>query len=243
MGPMCCCSARPPPPLKGRCTLPRKPASAHVLKSLPAQPAEVANRCAARPAPRSRQGVIKKGETYPTHLPKAELRGRFLDRCHLQCRISRGAQQARPQPRHTTAAPAAQVLRQLAACSHCPAHSHAVTVSCHAAHGLSGLAHPQALRKGQPPCVSIGTEKRMGSKKVTRVAGLEAFLVDLEAVSCRGWRSASIARGKLGGCICARGCVGVCVGERGAVLRDATAHSRHGSQALRQHQPRAQRHV
>ncbi len=45
--------------------------------------------------------------------------------------------------------------------------------------------------------------------------------------------------GNWGG-ICARGCVGVCVGERGAVLRDATAHSRHASQAPRQRQPRAQ---
>ncbi|GLI62284.1 hypothetical protein VaNZ11_004846 [Volvox africanus] len=39
------------------------------------------------------KGLIKKGETYPTHLAKADLREAFLRRMHLQCRISKGQQQ------------------------------------------------------------------------------------------------------------------------------------------------------
>lgn len=40
----------------------------------------------------------------------------------------------------------------------------------------------QVIRKGQPPCVQVCTEKRQGNKRVTKVAGLEAFLVDPEQV-------------------------------------------------------------
>ena len=39
------------------------------------------------------QGLVKKGEPFPTHLPKADLRACFLARCQSQCRISRGAEQ------------------------------------------------------------------------------------------------------------------------------------------------------
>jgi translation initiation factor 2D len=37
------------------------------------------------------------------------------------------------------------------------------------------------LRKGALPPVHISAERRSGSKKVTKVAGLEAYLVDVEA--------------------------------------------------------------
>ncbi|PNW83028.1 hypothetical protein CHLRE_06g303650v5 [Chlamydomonas reinhardtii] len=79
------------------------------------------------------KGFIKKGETYPTHLPKSELREAFMRRMHLQCRLSRGAY--------------------------------------------------QVVRKGAPPAVAISTEKRQGNKRVTKIAGLEAFLVDPEVVA------------------------------------------------------------
>ncbi|KAG2432033.1 hypothetical protein HYH02_013103 [Chlamydomonas schloesseri] len=79
------------------------------------------------------KGFIKKGETYPTHLPKAELRDCFMRRMHMQCRLSRGPY--------------------------------------------------QVVRKGAPPAVSISTEKRQGNKRVTKIAGLEAFLVDPEVVA------------------------------------------------------------
>ena len=79
------------------------------------------------------QGVIKKGEIFPTHLPKSQLREAFLKRMQLQCRISRGP--------------------------------HVV------------------LRKGQAPVVSISTEKRSGNKRVTKVAGVDAFLVEPDVVS------------------------------------------------------------
>ncbi|GAX73699.1 hypothetical protein CEUSTIGMA_g1151.t1 [Chlamydomonas eustigma] len=39
------------------------------------------------------KGLIKKGETYPTHLSKADLRDCFLKRCQAQYRISRGSEQ------------------------------------------------------------------------------------------------------------------------------------------------------
>eukprot|EP00198_Chlamydomonas_reinhardtii_P001918 XP_001691254.1 predicted protein [Chlamydomonas reinhardtii] len=81
------------------------------------------------------KGFIKKGETYPTHLPKSELREAFMRRMHLQCRLSRGAYQV-----------------------------------C-------------VVRKGAPPAVAISTEKRQGNKRVTKIAGLEAFLVDPEVVA------------------------------------------------------------
>ncbi|GFR52464.1 hypothetical protein Agub_g14966, partial [Astrephomene gubernaculifera] len=79
------------------------------------------------------KGFIKKGETYPTHLAKADLREAFMRRMHMQCRVTRGNQ--------------------------------------------------QVVRKGQPPVVQISTEKRQGNKRVTKVVGLEPFLVDLEQVA------------------------------------------------------------
>ncbi len=48
----------------------------------------------------------------------------------------------------------------------------------------------QVIRKGQPPCVQVCSEKRQGNKRVTKIAGLEAFLVDPEQVG--------------GGCGCSR---------------------------------------
>ncbi|KXZ46941.1 hypothetical protein GPECTOR_39g435 [Gonium pectorale] len=82
------------------------------------------------------KGLIKKGELYPTHLAKAELREALMRRMHPQTRISRGAQ--------------------------------------------------QVIRKGQPPAVQISTEKRQGNKKVTKISGLEPFLVDLEQLVLQG---------------------------------------------------------
>ncbi|GLC72504.1 hypothetical protein PLESTF_001258200 [Pleodorina starrii] len=79
------------------------------------------------------KGLIKKGEIFPTHLAKADLREAFMRRMHLQCRITKGNQ--------------------------------------------------QVVRKGQPPAVQISTEKRQGNKRVTKVVGLEPFLVDLEQVA------------------------------------------------------------
>jgi translation initiation factor 2D len=39
----------------------------------------------------------------------------------------------------------------------------------------------RAVRKGALPLVHVSAEKRQGNKRVTRVAGLEAYLVDVEA--------------------------------------------------------------
>eukprot|EP00775_Hariotina_reticulata_P004819 gene4819-5066_t len=74
------------------------------------------------------KGLIKKGELYPTHIAKAELREAFLKRLQPQTCISRGD------------------------------------------HHL--------LRKGAMPTVQISGERRQGNKYVTRVVGVEAFLVD-----------------------------------------------------------------
>ncbi|EFJ51539.1 hypothetical protein VOLCADRAFT_56991 [Volvox carteri f. nagariensis] len=79
------------------------------------------------------KGLIKKGELYPTHLAKSDLRESLMRRMHLQCRITRGQQ--------------------------------------------------QVVRKGQLPAVQISTEKRQGNKRVTKVMGLEPFLVDIEQVA------------------------------------------------------------
>ena len=38
--------------------------------------------------------------------------------------------------------------------------------------------HKQAVRKGAPPSVQVSVEKRQGNKKVTRIVGIEDFLVD-----------------------------------------------------------------
>uniref|UniRef100_A0A7S3QT49 SUI1 domain-containing protein n=1 Tax=Dunaliella tertiolecta TaxID=3047 RepID=A0A7S3QT49_DUNTE len=79
------------------------------------------------------KGIIKKGELFPSHLPKAELRAAFLRRCHPQCRISRGDN--------------------------------------------------VVVKKGSLPTVSINTEKRQGNKKVTRIVGVESFLIDPSALA------------------------------------------------------------
>ena len=39
----------------------------------------------------------------------------------------------------------------------------------------------RAVRKGALPLVHVASEKRQGNKRVTRVSGLEAYLVDVEA--------------------------------------------------------------
>lgn len=79
------------------------------------------------------KGVVKKGEAYPTTLPKAQLRERFLARNQAQTLVARGA--------------------------------------------------ARAVRKGPPPPVHISAEKRQGNKRVTRVAGLEAYLLDADALA------------------------------------------------------------
>jgi translation initiation factor 2D len=38
----------------------------------------------------------------------------------------------------------------------------------------------QTVKKGSLPCIAISSERRQGNKRVTRIAGLEAFLVDPE---------------------------------------------------------------
>jgi len=38
----------------------------------------------------------------------------------------------------------------------------------------------RVIRKGAPPPVHISTEKRQGNKRVTKVTGLEAYLIDVE---------------------------------------------------------------
>lgn len=38
----------------------------------------------------------------------------------------------------------------------------------------------QIILRGQLPAVQISTEKRQGNKRVTKVAGLELFLVDVQ---------------------------------------------------------------
>ncbi|KAG2496973.1 hypothetical protein HYH03_004979 [Edaphochlamys debaryana] len=91
------------------------------------------------------KGLIKKGELYPTHLAKADLRDALMRRMHPQCRVSRGGQ--------------------------------------------------TFIRKGQPPAVSISTEKRQGNKRVTKIAGLEPFLVDPEQVSAECCRKFACATG------------------------------------------------
>lgn len=77
------------------------------------------------------KGIVKKGETFPTTLPKAQLRERFLARMQPQTLVARG-----------------------------PA---------------------RLVRKGPPPPVHLSSEKRQGNKRVTRVTGLEAYLVDVDA--------------------------------------------------------------
>jgi translation initiation factor 2D len=39
------------------------------------------------------KGVLRKGEIFPTTIPKANLREAFLKRCSQQTRLSRGRQQ------------------------------------------------------------------------------------------------------------------------------------------------------
>ncbi len=41
------------------------------------------------------QGVLKKGDTFPTVLPKSQLRGAFMQRMLPQLQISRGALRTR----------------------------------------------------------------------------------------------------------------------------------------------------
>ncbi|KAF6250354.1 hypothetical protein COO60DRAFT_1576296 [Scenedesmus sp. NREL 46B-D3] len=79
------------------------------------------------------KGLIKKGQLYPTHIAKADLREAFLRRLQPQTCISRGQQ--------------------------------------------------HVLRKGQPPAVQISGERRQGNKYVTRVVGVEAFLIDPSALA------------------------------------------------------------
>lgn len=79
------------------------------------------------------KGTIKKGELYPTHIAKADLREAFLKRMQPQTCISRGA--------------------------------------------------ARSLRRGQSPAVQISGERRQGNKFVTRVVGVEAFLIDPAALA------------------------------------------------------------
>ncbi|KAF8056147.1 Eif2d [Scenedesmus sp. PABB004] len=89
------------------------------------------------------KGVLRKGELFPTHIPKAELRDAFLRRMAPQTCVRRGER--------------------------------------------------RLLRKGAPPAVCISGERRQGNKYVTRVTGLEAFLVDPAAVASEAQRKYAAA--------------------------------------------------
>ncbi|CAD7700468.1 unnamed protein product [Ostreobium quekettii] len=79
------------------------------------------------------KGLIKKGERFPTHLAKAELRGAFMHRMLPQYRVTRQG--------------------------------------------------TQVVKKGAVPKIKISEAKRMGNKRVTRVAGIETFLITPEDVA------------------------------------------------------------
>jgi len=49
------------------------------------------------------------------------------------------------------------------------------------------------VRKGQTPAVQISTEKRQGNKRVTRIVGVEAFLVEPEVVAAECQRKFATA--------------------------------------------------
>ncbi|KAJ9523141.1 hypothetical protein QJQ45_023868 [Haematococcus lacustris] len=127
-------------------------------------------------------GLVKKGELYPTHLAKADLAAAMTRRCSAQASQPAEGEEGEGEEGEgeegEVEVEGGGVGRQ--------------TLEERGRY-MEGVVRIQRgaqslIKKGAVPAISVSVVKRQGSKKVTRVVGMEAFLVSPEELAAESQR-------------------------------------------------------